>query len=118
MSGSQPLKGDKMSVVKNKTVSEQSRLNFRLSPEIKARVAKAAIIVGQDLTEFAIATLNQRAVEILEKHDQLLLGSEDYQFFLDALGDEEISEPSEKSRKTADKYRRGIRKGVRYNLAD
>lgn len=107
-----------MSVVKNKTVSEQSRLNFRLSPEIKARVAKAATIVGQDLTEFAITTLNQRAVEILEKHDHLLLGSEDYQFFLNALDETEPAEPSRKSQEIADKYRRGIRKGVRYNLAD
>ena len=107
-----------MSVVKNKTVSEQSRLNFRLSPEIKARVAKAASLIGQDLTEFAIATLNQRAIEILEKHDSILLESEDYRFFLDALGETEPAEPSRKSQEIADKYRRGIRKGVRYNLAD
>ena len=46
-----------MSVAKNKKIGEQSRLNVRLSPEIKARVAKAATIIGQDLTEFAAATL-------------------------------------------------------------
>ncbi len=107
-----------MSVVKSKTVSEQSRLNFRLASEIKARVAKAANLIGQDLTEFAIATLNQRAVEILEKHDSILLESEDYRFFLNALDETEPAEPSSKSQEIADKYRRGIRKGVRYNLAD
>jgi uncharacterized protein (DUF1778 family) len=107
-----------MSVVKHKTVSEQSRLNFRLSPEIKARVARAAGVIGQDLTEFAVATLNQRAVEILDKHDCMLLGSEDYRFFLDALADDEAREPSEKSRKAAERYAGGKRKGVRYHLAD
>ncbi len=108
-----------MSVVKNKTTRQQSRLNFRLAPEIKARVARAATVVGQDLTEFAVATLSQKADEVLEKHDRVLLGSEDYQFFLDALGAAEAaSEPSEKSSAAADEYRRGTRKGARYHLAD
>lgn len=104
--------------VKNNNTRRQSRLNFRLAPEIKARVAKAATIVGQDLTEFAVSTLSQKADEVLEKHDNVLLGSEDYQFFLDALSAEEKDKPSEKSKKSADKYRRGRRKGTRYELAD
>ncbi len=107
-----------MSIVKNKNTREQSRLNFRLAPEIKARVARAATIVGQDLTEFAVATLSQKADEVLERHDRLLLGSEDYQFFLNALGETKTAAPSKKSKKAADKYRRGIRKGARYQLAD
>lgn len=107
-----------MPVVKNKNTREQSRLNFRLSPEIKTRIARAATVVGQDLTEFAVSTLSQKADEVLEKHDNVLLGSEDYQFFLDALSQTETSEPSKKSQKAADEYRRGTRKGARYELAD
>lgn len=107
-----------MTVVKNKNAREQSRLNFRLAPEIKARVARAATIVGQDLTEFAVSTLSQKADEVLEKHDNVLLGSKDYQFFLDALSAAETDEPSKKSQKAADDYRRGTRKGARYHLAD
>lgn len=106
-----------MSIVKHKTVTQQSRLNVRLSPEVKARVARAAGIVGQDLTEFAVATLNQRADEILEKHDTILLADEDYRFFLDAL-DGSTAAPSERSRAVAERYARGRRKGVRYHLAD
>jgi uncharacterized protein (DUF1778 family) len=105
-----------MSVVKS--INEQSRLNFRLASEIKERVAKAATIIGQDLTEFAIATLNQRAVEIIEKHDSVILESDDYRFFLNSLEESEIPEPSNKSKEIAEKYRRGLRKGVRYQLAD
>lgn len=107
-----------MPVVKNKNTSQQSRLNFRLAPEIKARVARAATVVGQDLTEFAVATLSQKADEVLEKHDRVLLGSEDYQFFLDALSAADAGKPSKKSNKAADEYRRGTRKGARYHLAD
>ena len=107
-----------MPVVKNKNTSQQSRLNFRLAPEIKARVARAATVVGQDLTEFAVATLSQKADEVLEKHDRVLLGSDDYQFFLDALGATDAGKPSKKSKKAADEYRRGTRKGARYQLAD
>lgn len=107
-----------MSVVKNKNTREQSRLNVRLAPEIKLRVVRAATIVGQDLTEFAVSALSQKADEVLEKHDNLLLASEDYQFFLDALSATKVRKPSKKSQKAADKYRQGIRKGARYELAD
>jgi uncharacterized protein (DUF1778 family) len=104
--------------IQNKNVPQQSRLNFRLAPEIKERVARAAALTGQDLTEFAVATLSEKADEVLERHDQLLLGSEDYHFFLDALSEKRLRKPSERSRKAADAYRRGTRKGVRYQLAD
>jgi uncharacterized protein (DUF1778 family) len=107
-----------MSLVKNKSRVEQSRLNFRLTPEIKSRVVRAATVVGQDLTEFAVATLSQRADEVLEKHDNLLLGTADYQFFLDALSVTKTPKASKKSMKAADNYRQGIRKGARYHLAD
>ena len=107
-----------MSLVKNKSKAEQSRLNFRLTPEIKSRVVRAATIVGQDLTEFAVSTLSQKADEVLEKHDNLLLGTADYQFFLDALSVTKARKPSRKSLQAATKYRQGVRKGVRYQLAD
>ena len=93
-------------------------MNFRLAPEIKERVARAAALAGQDLTDFAIATLSEKADEILERHDHLLLNSEDYHFFLDALSETDLSEPSERSLRAAENYRHGTRKGVRYKLAD
>lgn len=108
-----------MTVAKtNKTSIEQSRMNFRLAPEIKQRVARAAALTGQDLTEFAVGALSEKADEVIERHDSLLLGSEDYNFFLNALEEEQLPKPSERSLKAAKNYRRGTRKGVRYNLAD
>ena len=98
--------------------AEQSRLNVRLSPTIKERITKAAALSGQDLTEFAVATLSEKANLIIEQHDNLLLGTAEYDFFLNALTDASASEPSERSRSAAEKYRQGTRKGVRYILAD
>jgi uncharacterized protein (DUF1778 family) len=126
-----------MSVVKSKTSSkksatevktvsqtgsgqsrEQSRMNIRLAPAIKERVARAAALSGQDLTEFAVATLSEKADLVIERHDHLLLGSEEHEFFLNTLAEAIIQEPSERSRTAAEKYRQGSRKGVRYTLAD
>lgn len=111
-------KATKTAATQNKRIREQSRMNFRLAPEIKQRVAKAASLAGQDLTEFAVAALSEKADEVIERHDQLLLGSEDYNFFLNALEEKQPPKPSERSLKAAANYRRGTRKGVRYNLAD
>ena len=107
-----------MAAVKAKKVTTRNkgRMNFRLDPEIKARVARAAAISGQELTDFAVSTLSERADQILERHDSLLLSSEDYNFFLNSLDDDR--EPSERSRAAARRYRRGRRKGVRYRFAD
>jgi len=98
--------------------AEQSRLNVRLATVVKERVMKAAALSGQDLTEFAVATLSEKANLIIEQHDSLLLGSEEHDFFLKALEDTILSEPSKRSKSAAEKYRQGIRKGVRYILAD
>ncbi|HEX8377985.1 MAG TPA: DUF1778 domain-containing protein [Pedobacter sp.] len=97
---------------------EQSRMNIRLAPAIKERVARAATLSGQDLTEFAVATLSEKADLAIERHDHLLLGSEEHEFFLNALAEPIIQELSERSRSAAEKYRQGSRKGVRHTLAD
>jgi uncharacterized protein (DUF1778 family) len=97
---------------------EHSRMNIRLAPAVKERVARAAALSGQDLTEFAVATLSEKADLVIERHDHLLLGSEEHEFFLNALAEPIIQEPSDRSRSTAEKYRQGTRKGVRYTLAD
>lgn len=107
-----------MAVAKQKKVTTRNkdRMNFRLDPEIKERVARAAAITGQELTDFAVSTLSERADEILGRHESLLLTSEDYEFFLGAL--DEDRETSDRSRSAAERYRRGRREGVRYRLAD
>ena len=107
-----------MAVAKRKKLMTQNkdRMNFRLDPEIKERVARAAAITGQGLTDFAVSALSERADEVLARHESLLLTGEDYKFFLAALG--EGRDTSDRARAAAERYRRGRREGVRYHLAD
>ncbi|HLA10348.1 MAG TPA: DUF1778 domain-containing protein [Pyrinomonadaceae bacterium] len=107
-----------MAVAKAKKVStaNKDRMHFRLAPDIKARVVRAASITGQGLTDFAISALSERADEILERHDTVLLDTDAYGFFLESL--DHRRKPSPASRAAAARYRRGQRKGLRHRLAD
>jgi len=105
-----------MSTVSSKKpqTNEKDRMHFRLDPKIKARVARAAAITGQGLTDFAVSTLSEKADQILARHDTILLTSDEYSFFLKALDDERT--PSRRSRAAAKRYQRGRRTGVRYHV--
>lgn len=100
-----------------KVKTSPGRMNIRMSVEVKERIAKAAALSGQDLTEFAVVTLSEKANEIIDRHDQMLLNSAEYEFFLNALSDQD-SGPSAESRAAAENYRKGVRKGARYQVAD
>jgi len=88
-------------------------MNFRLDSEIKDRVARAAAINGQGMTDFAVSTLSARADEIIEHHSIITLNSEDYAFFLRILSEKD--KPSRRSLAAAERYRQGKRKGVRHH---
>jgi uncharacterized protein (DUF1778 family) len=100
---------------KKTRTSAKDRMHFRLDSKIKARVARAAAITGQGLTDFAVSTLSERADQILARHDTVLLTSDEYRFFLNALAEDR--KPSKRSRAAAKRYGRGRRKGVRYHVA-
>jgi len=99
---------------KKSRIPNKDRMNFRLDPEIKVRVARAAAITGQGLTDFAVSVLSEKADEIIERHDNILLSGTELDFFLSAL--EDNSKPSKRSRAAAARYRKGRRIGVRYHL--
>lgn len=103
---------------KGKRKGTESRLNFRLATEVKNRIARAAALTGRDLTEFAVAALNEKADEVIQSHDHILLDSKDYRFFLEALSSKKTAKPSDRSIAAAERYRHGKRRGVRYHLAD
>ncbi len=107
-----------MVTVLEKEKVTSSRLNVRLSPDVKARISRAAHILGQDLTEFASNVLNERADEVIAKNEEFTLSEADRQAFLDILSGDFDWEPSEKSRKLATEYKRGTKKGQTYEFAD
>ena len=97
---------------KKPSTGEKGRMHFRLDPKIKERVARAAAIAGQGLTDFAVSTLSEKADEILERHDSIVLTRDDYRFFLSALAEDRKT--SKRSRAAAKRYRSGRREGARY----
>lgn len=103
-----------MSTVKKASGTDKARMNFRLPGEIKKRVARAAAISGQEMTDFAVSTLSERADEVIERHTRIVLNGEDHNFFLRALEDNSRV-PSARSRVAAERYHRGRRKGVKYH---
>jgi len=107
-----------MSTVSSKKpqTNEKDRMHFRLDPKIKARVARAAAITGQGLTDFAVSTLSEKADQILARHDEILLTSDENSFFLNALADDR--KPSKRSRAAAKRYRLDHRKSVRYHVGN
>lgn len=113
-------KVNKSAKPQNKNHQSPSRMNFRLASEVKARVARAAALAGQDLTEFAVAALSEKADETIEKHESVFLSRSDYNFFLDVLDGKEnaATRPSERAEAAAKKYRLGEKSGARYRLAD
>ena len=94
--------------------NSKSRMHFRLDPKVKARVVRAATITGQGLTNFAVSALIEKAEEILERHNSVVLSGEEYRFFLESLSEDK--KPSRHSLAAAKRYRAGTRKGVRYRL--
>lgn len=96
------------------TTRSKDRMNFRLAPEVKARVARAAAITGQGLTDFAAAALSEKADEVLARHTSIVLNADEYDFFLRSLS--ESNKTSARSRAAAARYRRGRRRGVRYHF--
>ena len=107
-----------MSIVVEKSKSNQNRLNVRLGPDLKARVTRAAYILGQDLTEFATATLNERATEVIERHEAFVLTESQRQFFFDYLAGKIDREPSERSKRVAKEYKKGRKSDEKYELLD
>lgn len=88
---------------KKPEASDEDRLHLHLDPKIKARIARAAAITGEGLTDFAVSTLSEKADQGIARHDTILLVSDEYNFFLKALDDDR--KPSKRSRGPAKRYR-------------
>ncbi len=58
-----------------------ARMDFRLPAETKQLIEQAAALSGQNLSDFATATLVRHAVDIVEKHRVIRLSQERYDEF-------------------------------------
>lgn len=87
-------------------VKEEARLNFRLKPDIKERIEKAAAVAGKTLTEFAVTALADTADEVLERHRVTRLSDRDRDIFLAIL--DRSSEPNQALKRAAKTHKRLI----------
>ncbi len=67
------------------TSSTSPRLAFRMKPELKERIETAAQLLGLSLTDFVLATLSERASEVLDRENTLRLSNRDRKRFLAEL---------------------------------
>ena len=77
-------------------------MDFRLDPEHKALIERAAAHSGETLTGFAVSTLVREARRVLEEHEITTLSDRDRDRFLSAL--ERPRSPTEALRRAADRH--------------
>ena len=73
---------------------KDARMDFRLRPDLKERIEKAASVSGKSVTDFAVATLLETADEILERYHVAQLSNRDRDLFLAIL--DQDSKPNKK----------------------
>ena len=91
---------------------KSTQFNIRMSVENKEKVERAARAVNQSLTAFAEAAIVQRADDILERQERILLSDRDFERFVQIMSAD--AEPTETARREASEFRRGQWDGGRY----
>jgi len=66
-------------------VNENERMNLRIKPEAKARLARAAALRNTDLTNFVTQTALREADAVIQAAEVLKLSTRDYSRVLDLL---------------------------------
>ena len=83
-----------------------ARLEFRVDPDAKGLIQQAAAFLGTSLTDFAAATLTDRAREVVESHTIIRLANEDRDAFLAAM--DSPPKPSDALKRAFDRHRRDV----------
>ncbi len=78
------------------------RLSFRVTPEVKHLVDRAASLSGLTATAFAVSALTEQARRVVEVHEATTLSAEDFARFLVAL--EAPPEPTAALRKAVETH--------------
>lgn len=82
-------------------MAQTARFEFRVRPEVKARIEAAAALTHESASDFARAAAEARAEEILRRQESTLVPDD----FFDALL-AELDEPAERNRRLSAAARR------------
>jgi uncharacterized protein (DUF1778 family) len=87
--------------------TNDARINFRLTSDLKKAIEDAAAEMGQSVSDFAVSTLVQAARRILHDQQVTRLSARDQKLFV-AMLDDESSKPNNALRKAAKRYRKEV----------
>jgi uncharacterized protein (DUF1778 family) len=86
---------------------DKARFDTRLPLEQKQLFEKAAILGGyRNLTDFIIATVQEKAIEIIEERERIIASQRDKELFFDTLLNP--PKPNDDLRSAKDKYNKLI----------
>lgn len=84
--------------------SEKTRFDARLTVDQKELFERASILAGySNLSEFVIRTVQKKAKEIIEEHENILASEQDAELFFDTLV--HPKNPGKALKKAAAKYK-------------
>ena len=86
-----------------RALSKNERLDLRVSSDIKALFSRAAEYSGTTMTAFVIEAARQRAQELIDQNEMVILNNEARDLFLEMLVNP--PEPAEALRRAAENYR-------------
>ena len=92
---------------------QSTQFNIRMAVENKLKVERAARVANQSLTEFAEAAVVQRAEEVLERQERILLSDRDFERFVQLMTAE--AAPTETALREAAEFNQGRMNGSRYH---
>lgn len=83
--------------------NQSARLDFRLSPDHKSLIERAAQAMGQTVSSFATSVLLRASEEIIERETHRVLSERDAELFMELLSAD--AEPNEALKAAAEKYK-------------
>lgn len=87
------------------TTEKSARLSCRIRPVVKEQAEAAARLLGQSITDFAEAALEEKARTVLAENERIVLSERAFDAFLAAIT-AEPERPSEKLLAAVADYRR------------
>ena len=88
------------------TLQTDSRIDFRINAENKGLIAKAAELMGLNLTSFAIATLVSEAQKVVDQHAAIRMSDRDRDSFLHLM--ENPPAPNARLLRAAKRHRESV----------
>jgi len=70
------------------SVPSNERISFRTNIEVKSMIERAASLLGQSVTDFAIAALVNNSKQVIKEHESIRLMGRDREAFFLALQDD------------------------------